>query len=98
MSEKPSAEQVRNFILGQYAGKMETRNPADVPDDYDLLSAGVIDSMGVIELIGQLESQYGFELDMSAMDTDQLTRVGPLARFVSAQIAAKTSANQTTKS
>jgi acyl carrier protein len=84
---KPTPEQVRSFILNLYAGKLGGRNAADIPDDFDLLAQSVIDSMGVIELVGELERQYGFELDMSGMDTDLLTRVGPLAKFVSAQIA-----------
>ena len=38
--------------------------------------------MGVLELVGALEKEFGIELDMSGMDTEQLTIIGPLAKYV----------------
>jgi len=59
----------------------------EVPDDFDLVTGGVIDSMGVIELVSALEQEFGMELDLSGMGAEELAVVGPLARYVSAQAA-----------
>jgi acyl carrier protein len=82
---KPTPEHVRSFILSLYSDKLDGKQPESIGDDFDLLTEGVIDSMGLIELVGSLEKEYGMELDMSGMDTEQLTLLGPLSKFVSAQ-------------
>jgi acetyltransferase-like isoleucine patch superfamily enzyme/acyl carrier protein len=54
----------------------------DVPDDFDLLAEGVVDSFGLVELINALEARFGIELDFENMDADELSLVGPFSRFV----------------
>jgi len=84
-ADKPTPEKVRSFILSLYAEKLKNAVPAEVPDNFDLLLEGIIDSMGVLELVGALEKELGMELDMSGMAAEQLTVLGPLARYVAAQ-------------
>jgi acyl carrier protein len=83
----PSPGEVREFVLGRLESHLATRGfeAAAVPDDFDLLTEGVIDSFGIVELVMQLEQRYGFEIDFSALDADDLTRIGPLSRHVSQQ-------------
>jgi acyl carrier protein len=83
----PTTETVRNFLVALYGEKIKEAGHAGVTDDFDLLLAGIIDSMGVLELVGALEKEYGIELDMSGMDTEKLTVIGPLAAYVAAQAA-----------
>jgi acyl carrier protein len=60
-----------------------------VPDDLDILSEGLIDSFGILELISELERQFGLELDLEELPAEELTRVGPLSRFVARKAAAE---------
>jgi len=60
--------------------------PDSVPDDLDLLGAGVIDSFGLLELIAALEDRYGTTLDFGDLAAEDLTVVGPLTRHLLAQI------------
>jgi acyl carrier protein len=62
------------------------RNAGTVPDDFDLLAEGVIDSFGLLELISALESRYATALDFADLPVDELTVVGPLVRHLAAQI------------
>ena len=64
-------------------------HPGAVPDDFDLLAEGVIDSFGVLELISALEVRYATTLDFSELPVEDLTVVGPLARHLSSQITGK---------
>jgi acyl carrier protein len=84
---KITPEQVRHFLLTRYAvplkGKMA--NPTEIPDNFDFLLEGIIDSFGVLELVGEVEKEFGLELDMSGLDAEQMTVLGPLSRYVAGQ-------------
>ena len=53
--------------------------PAELPDDFDLLLSGVIDSFGILEMISSIEEEFQIELDVAALDAEQITIVGPLS-------------------
>lgn len=82
-----SAEQVRAFIAESLDEGLRAAgaDPAALPDDYDLHAAGVIDSFGILELIGELEERFGLDIDYEQLDPEELTVVGPFARYVEAQ-------------
>jgi acyl carrier protein len=82
-----SAAEVRAYILASLATPLAAKglDPHEVPDSFDLLIEGVIDSFGIVELVGQLEERFGFEIDFSDLDADDLTRIGPLSRYVEDQ-------------
>lgn len=86
MSEVTAA-QVRGYIAEKLDEELRAAgaDPAALPDDYDLHGAGVIDSFGILELIGGLEELFGLEIDFEALDPEELTLVGPFSRYVEAQ-------------
>lgn len=94
-TEKPparagvSAQAVRDLIVARYADSLAAVGVAadEVPDELDLRDAGVIDSLGFLELVVTLEDQLGASLDFETLDPDLLTTVGPLAHYVAAQVA-----------
>lgn len=59
----------------------------DLPENCDLLLSGMIDSIGLLELVTALQGFAGREIDFEALDPDEMTIVGPLCRFVSEQAA-----------
>ncbi len=54
----------------------------NVPDDVDLLQEGIIDSLGVLELITHLEERFGIAIDLENLSAEQLTVLGPLSQHV----------------
>jgi acyl carrier protein len=82
---KPTPEDVREFILSLYKEKLKSTGTTEVSDNFDLVTGGIVDSMGIIELVSALEQEFGLELDLSDLDAEHLAVVGPLARFVSMQ-------------
>ncbi len=56
--------------------------PETLPDDFDILAEGVIDSLGFIRLISEVETQLGFPIGFDDMDPDHLTVLGPLCRYL----------------
>lgn len=85
-----NSEQIRVF-LQQYlvekslAGGKDT--PGELADDCDLLLSGMIDSLGLLDLMTAIQQHCQHEIDFEALDPEQLTVVGPLCRYVSEQLA-----------
>jgi acyl carrier protein len=80
-------EAVRELLLGACVEGLALvgMDPADVSDDFDLREAGVVDSLGFLELVTTLEDELGIELDFEDMEPEQLTTVGPLVEYVARQ-------------
>jgi acyl carrier protein len=79
---------VKQFILGRIDDPLQAKGlaPTDVPESFDLLLEGVIDSFGIVELIGALEERYGLEFDLDELAPDDLTRIGPLSSYVARKL------------
>ena len=85
---EPTADDVQQFILGRIDDPLRAKGlaAAEVPGSFDLLLEGVIDSFGIVELIGTLEEQYGLEIDFDELAPDDLTRIGPLSSYVAQKL------------
>jgi acyl carrier protein len=84
---KVSPNQVKAVIadyLTEQAHGAAVYFDADLPDDLDLLSDGLIDSLGLLGLVQELQGRFGESLDFEELDADDLTVIGPLSRFVAA--------------
>ncbi len=79
-----TSNDIRQFLLVRYSGTIEALGliPADLPDDFDLLLNGVIDSFGILEMVSAIETEFEIELDLEALDAEQITVLGPLSRFI----------------
>ena len=88
-----SPEEVRGFVLSELDEQLRAvgDDPQGLPDDFDLHESGVIDSLGILELINALEDRFSLEIDYEELDPEEMTKIGPFARYVAEQ-----SANSTT--
>jgi acyl carrier protein len=59
-----------------------TVDPATVSDEFNMLAEGLLDSLGFVELMAELERRLGIEIDLGDLDPDELTTLGPLARYI----------------
>ena len=78
---------LRQFLLAKYFESIEALGlrPADLPDDFDFLLSGVIDSLGILEMIIAIEEEFQIKLDLTALDAEEITVLGPLSRYVAEQ-------------
>jgi acyl carrier protein len=67
---------VDNFLFGQQS--------SDQPflDDESLLEAGIVDSTGILELVGFLEQQFELTIADDELVPENLDSVAQLVRFV----------------
>jgi len=79
-----TADQVRAVMLASLETQLAAQGlqPQDIRDDFDLLTEGVIDSLGLIELIANIEKHLGIEVDFEDLDPENLTVVGPFCRYI----------------
>jgi acyl carrier protein len=79
---------VREFLLRRYSEPIRAmgRDVTQVPDDFDLLLAGVIDSFGILEMISAIEAELQMQIDLALLDAEDITKIGPLSRYVAASM------------
>ena len=81
---------VRMFLKDYLGRKLEANGRGvceDLPEDCDLLLSGMIDSIGLLDLVAAIQEFAGREIDFEILDPEEMTIVGPLCRFVSEQVS-----------
>jgi acyl carrier protein len=82
MTEQEILEQTRGFVKESFL----YMRPGFVLGDHDkLMEKGVIDSMGVLELMEYLQSSFGVAFSDDEITEDNLGTLSSIARFVSAK-------------
>lgn len=71
--------EIRNFILENFMMGMEE---SGLNDSDSLLDKGIIDSTGVLELVGFLEEHYDFTIEDDELVPDNLDSVNNLIKFI----------------
>jgi acyl carrier protein len=85
----PTPNDVRVFLAGFLNHKLKERAQGPLnhlPDDYDLLLSGLLDSLAFVEMITAAGEHFQGRLDFEGLDPEKLTIVGPLCVFVSEQL------------
>jgi acyl carrier protein len=59
-------------------------------DDVDLLESGLLDSLQLVELLVEIESEFGRRIPIDAIELDDLRSLTRLARLVDAEAAERT--------
>jgi acyl carrier protein len=79
-----SPEEVRGVVLDRLSAALAAKGlePRDVPYDFDLLMEGIIDSLGIVELITDVQQFFSIEVDFDGLAPEELTIIGPLCRYI----------------
>ncbi len=79
-----TSDKVRIFLINHFADAISACgvSSTEIGDDFDLLKAGIIDSLGVIDMISVVENHFEISVDFERMDPAELTIIGPFSRFV----------------
>ena len=61
----------------------------DVPsDDTDLIETGLLDSLGLVELLFAIEQRFGVDLALGELDIENFRSVARIAAFLATQLPA----------
>jgi D-alanine--poly(phosphoribitol) ligase subunit 2 len=81
------ARRVRERVADLFSGVLNL----DVPSvDTDLFDTGVLDSLAFVELLLQLEREFGVRTSVDDLEVDNFKSIARIADFVSARGAAAT--------
>jgi acyl carrier protein len=74
---------MKNMEIEQQLLKYFRENSgADVSVDTHLVEEGVIDSMGVMDLIAFMQSSYGLEMDMDDLTIENFSTIHTIKNFI----------------
>ena len=85
-----SPDDVRRFLIDFIQKRLAAQGEDplnDLSDDCDLLLSGIIDSLGLLELVTAVNQHYGREIDFEDLDPDHMTIVGPFCDYVADRMA-----------
>jgi len=71
--------QVRKFIEDNF---LYMRPDLHLGDDDDLLGLGIMDSLGFVELVEEVQSRHGIEVHDAEITEENFGSVSAVARFV----------------
>lgn len=71
-------QRVKQFILDNFY----LSDGASLGDDTSLIAEGLVDSTGMLEVIGFLETEYGITVRDDETTPENLETIGRIARFV----------------
>lgn len=74
-----SHEVIRNFVIENY---LFGRGGEELSNDSEFLKMGIIDSMGVLELVGFIEEEFGISIDDEELVPENLDSVNRIVAYV----------------
>lgn len=86
---QPIASDVWSLLVETLGDRIRAAglDPAELADDTDLLDTGVLDSLGVLEMIALVEDRFELETDWEDFDPEDILVMGPFCRYVEQQVA-----------
>jgi len=76
--------QIRRFIADNF---MIGRNPTALSGDASFLDNGIIDSLGVLELVSFIEGSYGIEVKDEELIPENLDSINNLLRYIEKKLS-----------
>lgn len=74
-------EEIIEFLNQKMRSKMEAggKPVVDTPESFNFMDTDVVDSLGFVSLIQELEERFNIQLDLSDADPEHLVTIGGLA-------------------
>lgn len=80
-------DDIRRNIIGYMADRVPGALTSTLSDQTPLLTSGILDSIGMLELMMHLETSFGIPIDDMDFDAVNLETIGALVRFVERKLA-----------
>jgi acyl carrier protein len=80
---------IRDYVLENF---LYARPDAELRADDPLIGSGVIDSMGILELVEFVQSEFGVAVDDAEITEENLGSIGAITRLIRSKAAASAEA------
>ena len=81
--EMNTKKKVRKFIINNFL----FGDGADLKDNTSLMEAGVIDSTGILEIIGFIEKKYKFQPKTEELTVDNFDSINQISDYIKNKIS-----------
>jgi acyl carrier protein len=82
-----AAEQTRDAVRAFVRRRFPLAASAGVGDEDSLLDSGIVDSLGILDLVAFLEKTFGIRVGDEELTPDNFSSVASVTRFVEAKRA-----------
>lgn len=72
-------QKIKQFVVDEFMPDVPTE---ELDADFDLLTGGVVDSLGLLKVVAWLESEYDIGVDDSQLGPDSFRTVRAIHEFV----------------
>ena len=79
-----TTQKIKAFIVEEY---MPDVSVDDLESNFDLMSSGAIDSLGLLQMVAWLETEFDVEIDDSELGPDSFRTVDEIKVFIEQQKA-----------
>ena len=85
MSEDTTMK-VKQFVVDEF---MPDVSPEELDENFDLLTGGVVDSLGLLKVVAWLESEYDIAVDESELGPESFRTVSAIREYIEQQQQSK---------
>ena len=80
--DNSSADDIAELIHGFIRQRFPLASSKELTQELSLLESGIVDSLGVLDLVGFIEQQFGIEAQDDDLVPENFDSIDALARFV----------------
>jgi acyl carrier protein len=77
--DSPTTTKVKQFVVDEF---MPDVPASELDSDFDLLTGGVVDSLGLLKVVAWLETEFDIAVDDSELGPESFRTVAAIAEFV----------------
>jgi acyl carrier protein len=86
--DRSTAERLRSYILAEF---LPGEDPANLGDETPLLSTGILDSIGLLQLVGFVEITFAVELEAHDTSFENFDRIADITALIRKKLEMKAS-------
>ena len=80
MQDQTSIEaKLKSYILEEF---LAGEDPDELQESTELMTTGILDSIGTLKLVTFLENEFGVQLEPHETDAEYLNTIGDISRLV----------------
>lgn len=72
-------EELRQYILKNF---LPGEKPSNLHDDTPLRTSGIVDSMGMLQMVSFVEERFGIEVEAYEASVENFDRIEDIAAFI----------------
>ena len=80
----PLGAEIKEFIMKEF---LPNEDPAELTDDTELLTTGILDSIATIQLVSFLETTFNIQVEAHEVDSEHLNRISDMVALVASKQA-----------